>query len=98
MAGNKKNEKEQIYIAKNRGGKKGSDNAMYGARKYVFEGLDKTNLSYKDQQTLAKKLIPVVQSHMQSSLDKTAGRAATIESRQRKQEISKAKKNILGGK
>lgn len=96
MATKKKNESEQIYYAKNKGGKKGSDNANYGARQYVWSGLDKTNLSYKDKQTLAKKLIPVVQSHMQSSQDKTAGRAAVIESRNRKKEISKTKNKLLG--
>ena len=98
MAKNKKNEADQIYEAKLRGGKRGADNAKYGATNYVWSGLDKTNLSYKDQKSLAKKLIPVVQSHMQSSLDKTANRASIIENRKRKQEISKTKKKILGGK
>jgi hypothetical protein len=98
MAKNQKNEKEQIYFAKKRGGKSGASTAKYNAREYVWSGIEKTNLSSKDQKKLADKLIPVVQSHMQTSQDKTANRASMIENRKRKQEISKAKKNVLGGK
>ena len=91
---------DKIYNAKvnARTTKEGKGAARYAAQDYVWKGLDKTGLAPADQNKLAKKLIPVVQSHIQEDFNKTAMRAKMIESTQRSKGIKTAKNKIMGGK
>ena len=72
------------------------NSAIYDASEYVYKGLDKTGLSYDEQQRLAKKFIPLVTQRMEASRDKTAQRAKIQEINLKKKAVSKAKKNIQG--
>ena len=73
-----------------------SNDAKYAASKYVYEGMDKLNLPYKEQEALAKKFIPLVTQRMEASRDKTAMRAKIQEVNIKKKAVAKAKKNIQG--
>ena len=73
-----------------------SNDAKYAATQYVYKGMDKLNLPYKEQEALAKKFIPLVTQRMEASRDKTAMRAKIQEVNIKKKAISKAKKNIQG--
>jgi hypothetical protein len=85
---------EKRETAKNLANSKSS--AKYAATTYVYKGMDKLNLSYKDQQTLAKKFIPLVTQRMEASADKTAMRAKIQEVNIKKKAVKQAKKNIQG--
>jgi hypothetical protein len=92
-------QEDKIYNAKvnAKTTKSGSGAAKYAANDYIWKGLDKTGLSPSDQNKLAKKLQPIVQSHIQEDFNKTAMRARIIETSQRKKEIENAKNEIMGG-
>ena len=68
----------------------------YDAAEYVYKGLDKLGLSYKEQQALAKKFIPIVTQRMEAGADKTAMRAKIQEVNIKKKAVKQAKKNIQG--
>ena len=73
-----------------------SNSAKYAATEYVYKGMDKLDLSYADQQALAKKFIPLVTQRMESGRDKVAMRAKIQEMNIKKKAVSQAKKNING--
>jgi hypothetical protein len=73
-----------------------SNSAKYAATEYVYKGLDKLDLSYKDQEAIAKKFIPLVTQRMEAGRDKTAMRAKIQEVNIKKKAIKQAKKNIQG--
>ena len=73
-----------------------SNSAKYAATEYVYKGLDKLDLSYKDQEAIAKKFIPLVTQRMEAGRDKTAMRAKIQEVNIKKKAVAKAKKNIQG--
>ncbi len=73
-----------------------SNDAKYAAAQYVYKGMDKLNLPYKEQEALAKKFIPLVTQRMEASRDKTAMRAKIQEVNIKKKAVTKAKKNIQG--
>ena len=85
---------EKRYTAKNLANSKKA--AEYAATTYVYKGMDKLNLSYKDQQALAKKFIPLVTQRMAAGADKTAMRAKIQEMNIKKKAIKQAKRNING--
>ena len=72
------------------------NSAIYDASEYVYKGLNKTGLSYDEQERLAKKFIPLVTQRMEASRDKTAQRAKIQEINLKKKAVVKAKKNIQG--
>jgi hypothetical protein len=94
-----KSQSDKIYEAKvnARTSKEGHGQAHYAAQDYVWKGLDKTGLSYTEQNKLAKKLIPVVKARIQEDFNKTAMRAKMIESTQKRKAIKSAKEEIIGG-
>ncbi len=73
-----------------------SNDAKYAAAKYVYEGMDKLDLPYKEKEALAKKFIPLVTQRMEASRDKTAMRAKIQEVNIKKKAVAQAKKNIQG--
>jgi len=73
-----------------------NNSAIYDASEYVYKGIDKLGLSYKDQQALAKKFIPIVTQRMEAGRDKTAMRAKIQEVNIKKKAVKQAKKNIQG--
>ena len=73
-----------------------SNSAKYAATEYVYKGLDKLDLSYKDQEAIAKKFIPLVTQRMEAGRDKTAMRAKIQEVNIKKKAVAKAQKNIQG--
>jgi hypothetical protein len=87
-------QEEKRTTAKNLANSKKS--AEYAATSYVYKGLDKLGLSYKEQQALAKKFIPLVTQRMESGADKTAMRAKIQEMNIKKKAVKQAKKNIQG--
>ena len=87
-------QEEKRYTAKNLANSKKS--AEYAATSYVWKGLDKLGLSYKEQQALAKKFIPLVEQRMSAGADKTAMRAKIQEMNIKKKAVKQAKKNIQG--
>ena len=87
-------QEEKRYTAKNLANSKKS--AEYAATSYVYKGLDKLGLSYKEQQALAKKFIPLVTQRMEAGADKTAMRAKIQEMNIKKKAVKQAKKNIQG--
>lgn len=86
---------EKAYMAKATA--KGNE-AKYAAESYVWKGLEKTGLSSKAQNELAKKLVPIVQSRIQNDLNKTATRGAIQVKREEINAKKAAVKKIVGGK
>jgi hypothetical protein len=73
-----------------------SNSAKYAATEYVYKGMDKLDLPYKEQEALAKKFIPLVTQRMEASRDKTSMRAKIQEVNIKKKAVTQAKKNIQG--
>ena len=86
-------QEDKRYTAKNTAK---SNTAKYTATEYVYKGMDKLGLSYKEQQALAKKFIPLVTQRMEAGRDKTAMRAKIQEMNIKKKAVKQAKKNIQG--
>lgn len=72
--------------------------AKWAAESYVWKGLDKTGLSPAEQNKLAKKLVPIVQSRIANDLKKTATRGAIQVKREQINAKKKAVNKIMGGK
>lgn len=77
---------------------RGNNTAVMAASDYVRKGLDKTGLSAKAQNEMAKKLIPIVASRIQNDLAKTATRGAVQVKREEINAKKKAVNKVIGGK
>lgn len=72
--------------------------AYFAAENYVWKGLDKTGLNSTEQNKLAKKLIPIVQSRIQNDFNKSETRGAIQVKREQINAKKKAVNKIIGGK
>lgn len=76
--------------------KSGKVNANVRAENYVWKGLRGSGLSPDAQNKLAKKLVPVVQMHMEADYAKAATRGAIQVKNDETKKIKTASKKIMG--